>query len=456
VSTLIRRMLHRNNQTMTGLTVTDWAKMFRPGAQVSYQGNTYQGFTLGGYAPGSAYYESNSVVFSCESRRISVFSEARFQWQRLRDGRPGDLWGNGDLNVLEEPWPGATTRDLLVTAELDVAMAGNSYWVRDADDYLLRLDPANVKILTQSLADPMSGFGIGERLLGYAYMTGRDEITLFGPREIAHYKPIPSANRFLGQSWMTACLSDIDADAQITEHKRQSLRSGANLSYVVSLDASIDSAQFGAFVEKFREQHEGPENAGKTLFVGGGADVKTVGQTFENLALKATQGATETRIAACAGTHPVIVGLSEGMQGSALNAGNYASAKRNFVDGTMRPLWGAFAGAFQWLVNVPYDARLWYDDRDIAFLREDVTDQAEIVAREAQTIRQLVDAGFDADAVVDAVHAHDIQRLVGKHSGLFSVQLQPPQPNGPIAEDAPKSPASTNGATSPKRKSLIT
>lgn len=450
MTSLLRKVLQRDNETATGLTITDWAKMFRPGAQVNYQGRTYQGFSLGANAPGTTYFEGNSIVYACEARRISVFSEARFQFQRLRDGRPGDLFGSPELTVLEQPWPGATTRDLLAVAELDIAGAGNSYWVKDVDGYLLRLDPGNVKILTEGMKDPMSGYIVGERLLGYAYMTGRDEVTIYDPREIAHYKPIPGANRFLGQSWLSACLSDIDADMQMTEHKRVQLRTGANLSYVVSLDASIDSDQFGAFVEKFKEQHEGSENAGKTLFLGGGADVKTVGQTFENLSLRATQGATETRIAACAGTHPVIVGLSEGMQGSALNAGNYGSAKRNFVDGTMRPLWGAFSGAFQWLVNVQKGTRLWYDDRDIAFLREDVTDQADILAREAQTIRQLVDAGFDPNAVIDAVKANDVQRLKDKHTGLFSVQLQPPNPNG----NTPGTTAPANGTKPPMRKSL--
>lgn len=446
MTSLLRKWLKRDNETTTGLTVTDWAKMFRPGSQVNYNGRTYQGFSMGASAPGTSYFEGNAVVYACEAKRISVFSEARFQYQDMRDGRPGDLEDGPGLTVLNEPWPGATTRDLLAVAELDVASAGNSYWVQDTDGFLLRLDPCNVKILTEALADPVSGYKVGERLLGYAYVTGRDEVTIYDPREIAHYKPIPGSNRFLGQSWLSACLSDIDADTQITEHKRVQVRSGANLSYVVSLDASIDQEQFSAFVEKFREQHEGPENSGKTLFLGGGADVKTVGQTFENLSLRATQGATETRIAACAGTHPVIVGLSEGMQGSALNAGNYGSAKRNFVDGTMRPLWGAFSGAFQWLVKVPRQKRLWYDDRDIAFLREDVTDQAEILAREAQTIRTLVDAGFKPDAVVAAVQANDVKRLLAQHSGLYSVQLQPPNT---VAVPA------TNGVKPPTRKSVV-
>lgn len=412
----------RANET-TPVSITDWARMFRPGQQVAYQNQTYQAFQL--TSPGSVEYDTNSVVFACESKRMAVFSEARFQFQQMRDGRPGDLFGTADLAVLEEPWPGATTRELLAVAEWDVVCSGNSYWVLDRDGYLLRLEPRNVKILTEAIEDPMTGFRLGERLLGYAYMGERDQVTTFSPQEIAHYKPIP-ASQFLGKSWLSACLPDVDADAQMTEHKRVQLRSGANLSYVVSMDKDISTDDFNYFVEKFRENHEGANNAGKTLFLGGGADVKTVGQTFENLSLKATQGATETRIAACAGVHPVIVGLSEGMAGSSLNAGNYDSAKRNFVDGTMRPLWGAFCGAFQWVVAVKPGARLWYDDRDIAFLREDVTAQADILAKDAQTLRTLVDAGFEPDAAVDAVSAKDIRRLRGTHSGLYSVQLQEP------------------------------
>lgn len=415
----------RANET-TQLAMTDWSRMFRPGSQVNYQGQGYQAFQLGGGSMNTGYYESNSIVFACEAKRVSVFSEARFQWQQLRQGRPGDLFGNSSLSVLEEPWPGATTRDLLDNAELDVAQYGNSYWVIDQAGYLARLDPMNVRILTEAIEDPVSGNRVGERLLGYVYMTTRDEMTVYSPQEIAHHKPIPSRFQFLGQSWISACLPDIDADTQMTEHKRVQLRAGANLSFVVSVDKAVTPDQLSQFAERFRAQYEGAANAGKTLFLGGGADIKTISQTFGDLALAATQGATETRIAACAGVHPVIVGLSEGMHGSSLNAGNYTAAKRNFVDGTMRPLWGAFAGAFQWLLKVPASSRLWYDDRDIAFLREDVKDQADIQAKDAQTIRTLIDAGYEPDAVIDAVRSGDYSRLAGRHTGLFSVQLQAP------------------------------
>src|SRR5687768_11267046 len=44
-----------------------------------------------------AVYKSNGIVFACMLARQSLFSEARFQFRQLRNGVPGDLFGNQDL-----------------------------------------------------------------------------------------------------------------------------------------------------------------------------------------------------------------------------------------------------------------------------------------------------------------------------------------------------------------------
>jgi len=109
--------------------------------------------------------------------------------------------------------------------------------------------------------------------------------------------------------------------------------------------------------------------------------------------------------------------------GVAVHNSNYGQARRRFADGTMRPLWRSFCGALEPLIDVPADAELWYDDRDIAFLQEDASDDAEILHRNAESIRTLTDAGYTPDSVVAAVMAGDLTQLV--HTGLFSVQLLP-------------------------------
>jgi hypothetical protein len=431
----------RDNET-TGISIYDYAKLYRPGAQVNYQGTNYTAWQTASAGGGAGTYESDSVVFACESNRLLLFSEARFQFQQLRNGRPGDLYGTPDLDLLQEPWVGASTRELLMQLELDAFCYGNSYWVQDPDDgYLVRLDPCRVKILTEASYDSFTlmAYPVGEKLLGYAYQVDRDTVVIYEPGEICHYKPTPDRNnRFCGMSWLNPCLPDVDADMGMTDHKRSHVRNGATVPFVVAFDKDITDEQYDYFVDSYAEQHSGSQNSGKVLFLGGGADVKTVGQTFESLALKATQGAGETRIAACSGVPPVIVGLSEGL--SSATYSNYSQARRRLVDGTMRPLWGMAASALSSIINVPAGSRLWYDDRDIPFLREDVMDQAEILSRQALTIESLIRAGYEPDTVREAVVTGDFARL--KHTGLYSVQLQPPgtaagtEPTPPVGSPA--------------------
>ena len=121
----------------------------------------------------------------------------------------------------------------------------------------------------------------------------------------------------------------------------------------------------------------------------------------------------------------VIVGLSEGLQGSALNAGNFQAAIRLTADKTIRPLWRMAAASLSTLVPAPGSgSRLFYDDRDVAFLRDNTTDEAAIQEKQAITARQLTDAGYTPESVVQFLQTGDLARL--KHSGLFSVQLQAP------------------------------
>jgi hypothetical protein len=239
------------------------------------------------------------------------------------------------------------------------------------------------------------------------------------PSETVHYSPLPDPlARFRGMSWLTPILREIEADKAATKHKLKFFSQGATLQ----------------FVTKFRTQTEGVDMAYKTLFLGGGADVTLNGSNMQQLDFKATQGAGETRIAAGAGMHPTLVGLSEGLQGSSLNAGNFQAAIRLTADKTMRPLWRMASAALESLVLPPGpNVALWYDDRDIAFLRDDSTDVAAIQANQAATARQLTDAGYTPTSVVEYLETGNLRALA--HSGLYSVQLQPPGSITPPASE---------------------
>ena len=377
-------------------------------------------------------YKANGVVFACVLARGMVFSEARFQYQRLNGGRPGDLFGDQSLSLLERPWPNGTTGELLWRMEQDASLAGNCF-ITLVDDRngrrLRRLRPDYVTIVTGSSND--DPFALDARVVGYIYKPPSRDAVVLSPDRVAHYSPIPDPDaQWRGMSWLQPVVSEILADGAATKHKLKFFENGTVGSVAISYDASVSQEAVTKFAQIWKDAHAGADNAYKTFHLGGGADAKTLGADLKQLDFKVTQGAGETRIAAAAGVGAVIAQLSEGLQGSALNAGNYAAAKRRFADGTIRPLWRSASAALESIVPPPAGARLWYDARDVSFLQEDQKDEAAIQSQQAATINSLVSAGFNPDDVIAAVTGGDLRRLTGTHSGLYSVQLQPAGSSG--------------------------
>lgn len=446
-------------------------------SQVTFNGNQYLTGALNQTLRGNAEeidgsytalvqqaYRTNAIVFACELARISLFSEARFQYQRMRKGRPGELFGDDSLNILEHPWPSAITGDLLTRALLDADLAGTAFMARRSRTTIRRLRPDWVTMILGSNQDAdIEGGDIDADVLGILYYPGgknsgrppevllREEISIFAPI------PDPLAS-FRGMPWVMPVIREIIADKQMTDHKSAYLVNGATPNLTVAIDKDLKEAAnpqaFAEWVEAFKKTNVGANawEKYKTWYLAGGTTVTKVGSDMKEIDFKQVQGAGETRIAAAAGVPPVIVGLSEGLQAATYS--NYGQARRRFADNTMRPLWRNMAGSLETLVPPPGGSRLWYDDRDIQALAEDKKDLAEVRQLESQQIRTLVDGGYTPESVVEAVTTGDFTRL--SHTGLFSVQLQPP---GSLTPDpTPQITAPTQPqipAVIPKREELL-
>lgn len=374
-----------------------------------------------GYA--NAGYKRNGIVFGLIGVRMRLFSEARFAWQGFNGGRPDTLFSTADLRILERPWRNGTTADLLARMELDSSLAGSAYFYRNGDN-LRRLRPDQVDVILGSTSQNDDGLDVEPA--GYAWWPkGRgtgEPITLL-PEQVVAFAPSPDPDaEFRGMSWLTPVLEEIRSDTAMTIHKGKFLDNAATPNMVVSMKEALTKEKYVEFVEEMRK-HEGAANAYRTLWLANGADVKIVGADLEQLDFKVVQGSGETRIAAASGIAPLIAGLSEGLMSATYS--NYGQARRSVSDIWLRPQWRAAAGALESVLTVPSDAgRLWYDERDVPFLQEDLKDDADIAAQRMATIRQGVDAGYEPASVVAAVDANDFSKLV--HSGLYSVQLQAP------------------------------
>lgn len=385
-------------------------------------------------------YKKNGIVFAlCMTRRF-VLSEARFQYRRFNNGRPGTLFGDPSLSILEHPWRNGTTGDLINRIFLDDTRTGNAF-IAKRPHGLAMLRPEYTTILMGSHGVPVEHpWEIDAEVIGYAYNPPGGDLEILTPGEVAHFAPNPDPDfQFRGMSWVQPVMAELEADQAATTHKMKFFKVGGTPQTIVTVDKDMNPEDFKKFQFAMDKKYGGAQNAYKTWYVGGGVDVKVVGKDLKQLDLRATQGAGETRIAAAAGVPPIIAGFSEGLQAATYS--NYGQARRRFADGTCRPLWRLLAGALAPLVQGPAGAELWYDDRDIAFLREDKKDSAEIFKTQMLAYESGVRAGAKPDTVKAAVAAEDINLL--EHTGLYSVQLQPPGTVAKAPNPAPAPPKET-------------
>lgn len=430
---LYERLLGREQSTevrdASGLTMDDLITMFSYD-NVAYQLRQSMGTLNEESVPttANASYRGNGPVFALTLARLQVFSQARFQWTRFTGGKPTDLFGSPELALLERPWPNGTTADLLARMELHATTAGNWYGYR-GNGVIHCLNPAWMTIMVGSQTDADHPREAPDAtVVGYGYSPPTGSKRIFLPEEIAHYAPIPDPDRlFVGMSWVSAVIRDVRADSAMVEHEWAFLRNAATPNLAIKFDPAVKREDVAEFKKLMEEEHRGFANAYRTLYLGGGADATVIGKDFKEIDLAAVQGKGESRLAAAAGVPPSWVGFSEGLQGSALNAGNFGAARRRFADGTMQHLWMNACSSLESILNPPPGASLWFTTDSVSFMREDATDLAAIQQKQAQTMQSLVWAGYEPASIVDAITNNDFTRLV--HTGLYSVQLQPPGPD---------------------------
>lgn len=369
--------------------------------------------------------KASGVVWACLAVRAHVFAEARLIWQGMQRGRPDRLFGSPALSIFERPWPRGTTRDLLVRLMVDADLAGTGLVARRSPTRLARMRPDWCTLVLGSNGEPIEGQAppLDAELLAVMYAPPDQRPEIVFAEEVAVFTPMPDPVAWWrGTSWLISILRELQADQAATEHRLAFFRNGATPNMVISFEPTMKLEQIKQFKEMLEAEHRSSLNAYKTLYLAG-AKATVVGSDFKALDLRSISGLSETRTAAAAGVHPVILGLSEGMQGSALNAGNYGQVRRRFADITMAPLWSAAAGALENLVVPPAGSRLWYDVRDVPALRDDRKDVAAIQVKQATALRQLLDAGFKPESAVAAIDGEDMSLL--EHTGLPSVQVQP-------------------------------
>jgi len=372
---------------------------------------------------GEDAYTQNGVVFAVEQRRIELFKQARFAFKRYGAGpKPmsADLFTNTALTPLDNP------ARMLSRMLLDADTFGNSYQVL-WQNRVRRLNPAWCTIVLGSELEPDDpDVAWDAEPVGVIYRPPQkpDKGEVFPWSEVAHFAPIedPYA-RWRGMSWMTPVLAEVSNTNQFNRYVGKFWENNATPNTVVSFAPDVDVEDVKEFRDLFLEKHAGVDRSFRTAFIGGGADLKVVGSSLKDLASKDITSDQFAKICAAGGVPPIVVTIVPGLE-SASTYANYATAHRAFADLTMRPLWLDAVRALSKIVPAPQGSELWYDTSGVSALQADMLDDAEVQAKQAQTMRTLWDGGAEPDSAIAAVTSGDWSKLV--HSGLLSVQTQAP------------------------------
>ena len=380
----------------------------------------------------------HSVVSAAVMRRAMITSQC---WPTWRDADTGNMFRSRGLEVFEDR---GALLPLLKRAEAHVSYAGNAYfWRPDRNGPIRLLQPEHVQVVLGSDMTPPetpgpvpAEYALDAEVIGYVHHPPKREpdyipAVVGGRVQVGHWRPEPHpASPWLGASWVSSVISELAADIQADRSADKFFEQGATPRLVFTLPNATPEQ-----VEQIREQadaqYSGVENHYRTVFAGGGADVKVVGSKLADLALKEFRGMAETRIAMRSGVPAQMLGIAEGMQGSALTQGNYSASRRQFADAFVAPYLDSLAAALEPLVEPPRGAGrsfLSWDPDRVLLMQEDRLDAAEILGKKMAGIRQAVDAGFDPDTATAAFTAEDLTKL--EHTGLASVQLQPDATGG--------------------------
>lgn len=405
------------------------------GPAFSYGANKAREFS--GDLPGHmAALRSCPPAFAAQMVRALVLSQARFIYRNRRgmSPTPGRRFGNQSLSILERPWPGGTTGDLLSRMEWHAGPAGNAFvtnWQQSGRLRVLRPDWTAVVYGSQREPDDPR-LALDGEIIGYLYQNGGirldspAQLTTLPPASVAHWMPLPDPLAAdMGMSWITPAVREIQGDMLAAQHKIVFFQNAGTPNLVVKGLTAPTKEQFDDLVDMLEERHAGVANAYRTLYLTAGADATPVGSSLQEMDFRGVMAGGETRIAFLSRVPAPLLGISEGLQGSSLNAGNFAAARRMFGDSWIFPTLQNLASTLAPLVSVPPDAELWFDTSDMPILREDAKDAADIQQVNAQTITTLVKDGFSPESAIAAVQAQDMSLL--QHTGLVSVQLQPPR-----------------------------
>lgn len=349
-------------------------------------------------------YTANSTLFSVVSFLASTTSQV--QWKLYRKAKSGkkedreEVTVHPALSVLNKPTQFSTRQDLFEASQQHVELAGESYWVleRAANGWVIGVWLARPDRMT--IVKSKSEF-----LLGYKYLNPDGSVRPLAKEDVIQLKTFDPNDPYRGISPVASLMGTIDSDSYAEHFQKNFFRNGAKPGGIIRLNEHMTDKQWKNMISRWKEQHQGVENANRIAFMENGEflDLKYTHDEMQFLDLR---NFTAEHIMQAFGLSKAMLGIVDDV-----NRANNEAQDASFAKYKLRPrlerfkeaLNNEFLPQFKGAGNVD-NLEFDYDDIDV----EDTERVSAERDYNLKAVETLITLGFDPVATLKAYNFPDI------------------------------------------------
>ena len=290
-------------------------------------------------------FAGNAIGYRC----VRMIAEAASSIPLLLYQGDAELTKHPLLNLLKQPNPTQSGRDLFENIISYLLVAGNSYIevsnLEGTPRELISLRPDRVKVIAGHNGWPdayeYSVYGASTRL----------------PAEnVLHIKMFNPLDDYYGQSPLEAAQRSIDTHNSAAAWNKAMLDNAARPSGALVFAASegrLTNEQFERIKSELESTYQGAANAGRPMVLEGGLDWKEMGYSPKDMEFTETKNSSAREIALAFGVPPMLLGIP----GDNTFA-NYAEANRTFWRQAVVPLLGRVTDALTNFIGPQFEKDL--------------------------------------------------------------------------------------------------
>lgn len=349
-------------------------------------------------------YSANSTLHSVVSFLASTTSQVGWKlYRKAASGKKEDrieVTTHPALSILNKPTQFSTRQDLFEASEQHVELAGESFWI------LERTSGGIVTGIWLARPDRMTVIkSKTEFLLGYQYVNPDGSIRPLAKEDVIQIKTPDPNDPYRGISPVASLMSTIASDTYAENFQKSFFRNGAKPGGIIRTNVTMGDDQWRRMINRWKEQHQGVENANRIAFMEQGEflDLKYTHDEMQFLDLRKF---TAEHIMEAFGVSKAMLGIVDDVNRANNEAQDAAFAKYKLkprLERFKEALNNEFLPQFRAL-EMDKGFEFDYDDIDV----EDTERVSSERDYNLKAVETLISLGFDPVATLKAYNFPDI------------------------------------------------